>query len=614
MKKALLYLSAILLTPLLFVLPLVAAEITHGPMLGRPESNAMSVWVRTDRTSQVRVEYGVVAKQLNQKTKWQSTRLNHDNTAVIALTGLTPATTYHYRVITNTEGVSQTGSFHTLQDSELLKDSKYNPRGLSNFRFEFGCGNAQRTNIIDGKAFQPAYDQMNHNLTGRVDFAILNGDFIYEEERDYTADSWARQVGITSKQMPTQVQLTPSISGIWQNYKTYIARSPSLSQWHRNTPSFYTIDDHEILSDVYGSGTAGFRDRRSVHRDTAIQAWMDYIGWSNPQVSDLDPHFSTATMKQGSKVLTDPKGQFTQMRLGEMANLLVHWGGPRAGTNYSIKETIPGDPNARVYDIVKVISDTQLELSHEAAANGSVTYSIGRRNYGVKKMSNADIYILDTRSYRTDRDVNRPNKKGVSMLGAHQLEWLMAQMKNSDAEFFFVVSSVNFMVPHTSSKQKEGKPLTKGESWTVYLEEREKLFNFWDGLGKKVFLLTGDLHNSFAIKITDNIWEFASGPHSSKNHTIRSEGMHPASGIFKYGPRDCDIRWCTQFLSDTTKEARNQPIYCVVQINNVFNNPKRPGQQRLIAFEHPQVIFQFFDGRDGSLRYSETVSTSRQAP
>lgn len=47
------------------------------------------------------------------------------------------------------------------------------------------------------------------------------------------------------------------------------------------------------------------------------------------------------------------------------------------------------------------------------------------------------------------------------------------------------------------------------------------------GLAQPVFLLSGDLHNSFVIKITDNVWEFASGPHSSGNHIVSAEGHHP---------------------------------------------------------------------------------------
>ncbi|MFL3665741.1 MAG: hypothetical protein ACJ06V_04070 [Verrucomicrobiota bacterium] len=52
----------------------------------------------------------------------------------------------------------------------------------------------------------------------------------------------------------------------------------------------------------------------------------------------------------------------------------------------------------------------------------------------------------------------------------------------------------------------------KDDAWTVFLREREELIEFWGGLDKGVFVLTGDLHNSFAIRITDIVWEFAKRP------------------------------------------------------------------------------------------------------
>ena len=70
----------------------------------------------------------------------------------------------------------------------------------------------------------------------------------------------------------------------------------------------------------------------------------------------------------------------------------------------------------------------------------------------------------------------------------------------------------------------------KDEAWTVFVEDRERVIDFWDSLGKPVFVLTGDLHNSFAIKITDRVWEFASGPHNSRNHQARAEGGRPPNG------------------------------------------------------------------------------------
>ena len=107
----------------------------------------------------------------------------------------------------------------------------------------------------------------------------------------------------------------------------------------------------------------------------------------------------------------------------------------------------------------------------------------------------------------------------------------------------------------------------------------------WESLGKPVFILTGDLYNSFVIQITDLVWEFASGPHNSNNHWYTDEGNRPASGLFKYGVLACDIRWSTFFRDDIPRENLQHLTYCVVQVNTVFNNPKQLGEERWEAFE-----------------------------
>ena len=132
-----------------------------------------------------------------------------------------------------------------------------------------------------------------------------------------------------------------------------------------------------------------------------------------------------------------------------------------------------------------------------------------------------------------------------------------------------------------------------------------------DELNKPVFVLTGDLHNSFAIKITDRVWEFASGPHNSNNHWSTDEGNRPANGPFQYGPRHCDIRWSTFYRNDIPRDQLQYPVYCVVQINNAFNNPKKLGQERWVAFPRPQVVFQYYDGHTGDLLYAESVAAAR---
>ena len=58
---------------------------------------------------------------------------------------------------------------------------------------------------------------------------------------------------------------------------------------------------------------------------------------------------------------------------------------------------------------------------------------------------------------------------------------------------------------------------------------------------------------------------------------------------------------------DWLRQNLQHPTYCVVQINNVFDNPKQLGQSRWVAFPRPQVIFQYYQGMTGKLLYAESI-------
>ncbi|MEC7394798.1 MAG: alkaline phosphatase D family protein, partial [Verrucomicrobiota bacterium] len=400
-----------------------------------------------------------------------------------------------------------------------------------------------------------------------------------------------------------------SIVGVWENYKVFLERGKNLSEWHRHVPSFYTADDHELLNDIYGAGEIGYVNRRAVFRDIGTQAWFDYLAWANPVKHDQPGWFGTGSFEAKSDVLEDTEADFTKLDFEALANLHVHWGTPTAGVPDAKLDAEPGNPNAAVYEIAEVLGPTRLRIKPAAKSSGQASYSIGRRCYGKFSVSNCDFFLLDTRTHRSLHNVDHPDNPKATMLGKQQLNWLKEETGKSKADFLFIVSSVNFMVPHVGSGGGNDKQATikKDDAWTVFLKEREELIEHWDGLDKGVFVLTGDLHNSFAIKITDNVFEFASGPHNSINHApAKDEGDRPVNGKFKYGPRSCDIRWSSYAMDDIPRAHRTFPHYCVVQISNVFNNPVERGGERWFAFPHPQVMFHFHDANTGDLRYSES--------
>jgi len=577
-------------------------EITHGPILGRLGADQIGVWVRTSKPGTFRVRYGKSPDRLDLVSQPADTRLAKDNTGWVLITGLEPNTRYFYRATVGESGTggAPDGSFRTLPAADDVRHPKRNPRGLFNFSFEFGCGNHQseRTRQI------AVFDTLLKNHLDDVNFTIQNGDWIYEEDRDYTLDEWCSQVGIAERDIPRLVRTVPSIVGVWENYKSYLARCESLARLHRNLPAFFTYDDHEIIDDSAGAGSVGARPRRGVFRDIAVQAWYDYVGWSNPVHSRQPIHFGTARLEAGSSILTDPDADFAKLDLDQAAELHVHWGGPTAGLLGKQYDTYGGDPNAGVYRIVRVVDPHRLEIHPAARHDGQASYSIGRLSYFKMRLANCDIVFLDTRGHRHLPDNDNPKRKGLSILGQRQKAWLKHTMAASDADCFFVVSSVNFMIPHLADVSTATE---QEDSWTGYVQERDEMIDFFQGLGKKVFLLTGDLHNSFVVKVTDDVWEFASAPHNSGNARMQSEGGRPPNGVYDSYGRKCFIRWSTWFETRQTGKFYPSKVYCIVTVNNVLRYAAPENEDGWQAYPYPQVIFHYYDGFTGNLLYAESV-------
>mgnify|MGYP004378183813 FL=1 len=75
-----------------------------------------------------------------------------------------------------------------------------------------------------------------------------------------------------------------------------------------------------------------------------------------------------------------------------------------------------------------------------------------------------------------------------------------------------------------------------------------------------------------------------------------------------------DIRWSSHFRADIPRFNLQHPYFCVVQVNNVYNNPIEPSGTRWVAFPRPQVIFQYYHGKTGHLAYAESVLATPRKP
>ncbi|MFK7735739.1 MAG: alkaline phosphatase D family protein, partial [Pirellulaceae bacterium] len=425
--------------------------MTHGPILGGlSEDGSISIWARTSAPTSFEVRFAPKGQPRKQVARSEATEFEHDCTGYVELSELQPETEYAYQVYVAGYPQGSVGRFRTLPNPGKRAEAKYNPGGLYNFAFEIGsCANQNPMHGIGHSL--PLYETMNHEIAGQVDFAIMNGDWLYEELRDTPPSVWQAKNRLPDDEVPKVVQQMPSIVGVWENYKLYMSRGVPLMDWHQRVPSFFTFDDHELVNDIWGAGSPGRRHRRTVFRDIGTQAWYDYLGWANPTEHDAGIHFGVGSMRQGSDLLHDPNADFDKLPLGQLSNLHVHWGGLNAGVNESQFDDDSGEPNSKVYAIEEVVDARTLRLHEPAVASGNVNYSIGRRNYGSMRVANCEILFLDTRSHRDMHDVRQPDKPGLSMLGYQQRDWLEQTMRESDAEFFFVVSSVPMFIPHSGA-------------------------------------------------------------------------------------------------------------------------------------------------------------------
>jgi hypothetical protein len=184
-----------------------------------------------------------------------------------------------------------------------------------------------------------------------------------------------------------------------------------------------------------------------------------------------------------------------------------NWGTATAGvddTIYDVDEE--GDPNAKVYEVLEVVDDRTLRISPEAVATGQASYSVGRRSYSKFTVGNADYFLLDTKTHREYHDITEADKPGLSILGTEQREWFGSPKWPRATPISF-----SYFRPCHSWCRTEGQggmPMAdnKDESWTVFVDEREKTDQLLGRARQAGLRDEGDLHNSYSIKITDQIW------------------------------------------------------------------------------------------------------------
>jgi alkaline phosphatase D len=212
-----------------------AVELIHGPMLGSVTDTRARLWVRTVHEVPVQVlatPVGGAGEPI--RSPVARTRAASDFTAVVEVTGLKPATRYHYelRVGGKPVAIDPRPSFRTF------------PRPGEPIRFEVVFGG--------GAGYTPKHERMWNTLAAHKPTAFLTlGDNVYID---------TPKVPETQRYCYYRRQSRPE-------YRRFVASCPSFSIW----------DDHDFgTNDCLGS--AGIDDP-----PWKMPVWRVYLeNWVNP--------------------------------------------------------------------------------------------------------------------------------------------------------------------------------------------------------------------------------------------------------------------------------------------------------------------------------------------
>jgi alkaline phosphatase D len=504
----------------------IARGFPQGVASGDPRATSVVLWTRValvgtgdracgplnvrvqvasdDRFDRNIVDHEVVATQTT------------DHTIRVLITGLAPATGYHYRFLAGAATI--TGQTRTAPAAQA--DVQVNLAWVSCQDYTPGSYGAYRQLLVDDDARATA---------DKIHAVVHLGDMIYETRNDVSQlvlDDNFQPIALTNRDgTPRQVAPFPTggsragvdfaatVDDYRHLYKTYLA-DPDLQAARARWPFIATWDDHEFSDDAWESqanytNAATLDEPDQQRRVAASQAWFEFsavqltgaggVQGVPSQAKDFVPVTVTDapfTPPNADNFVDEPNNAaavgaiaiYRSFRFGKHVELVMT--DERSyRSDHAIPEELTQNP-------VFFAPRNVLPLPLVNTLDAGRTANHNDPPASVSFLGGAVVF---------------PNLRQASppgtMLGARQKQWWKQTMKASDATWKVWGNEVTLMrlkIQQLGATDVSDR-VVSGDSWDGYATERNELMSFLGSSGiKNVVVLSGDIHAAFAGTIADN--------------------------------------------------------------------------------------------------------------
>ena len=250
---------------------LTAQGFTHGVASGEPGASGALLWTRYVASGDTRltVELSASADFASVQPGGEAVALaDHDHTAKLMISGLTPDSWYFYRFVAPDGTRSPVGRTRTL------------PEGRCD-RFTlavFSCANM-------GFGYFHAYADAAER--GDIDLAVHLGDYLYE----YAVGTYPEANERVAGRDIAPVGEAIALADYRLRHAAYRA-DPALQRLHQALPMLLQWDDHELANDAWMGGaenhTPATEGDWAVRKTAAIRAYREWLPVSDDTMRSYD--------------------------------------------------------------------------------------------------------------------------------------------------------------------------------------------------------------------------------------------------------------------------------------------------------------------------------------